>query len=725
MEDIRRKYEEEGFLKDQIDEIEIGVQKGLKVSYYAKKEFLAIQMRQIRLGLEEKLAVANYAKPEYDWFQMEEIREGLKEGLDISKYADPKFSYEIMRQIRKGLAQGIELPYRSGWSAGVLRELRRALLAKVNITKYIREGYKEEQLKEIRKAIEDGIDIDPYISVNYNGACIHEIVKGLESKLDVAIYVKEKYNWQQMREIRLGLKDRVNTDLYINPLFNWKQMREIRLGLEEGLSVESYATLMYTEKEMIKKRNELSDSFVQTPSKENEYVEQVLDSKEKPDFSINISKDEMEAVLVFNTNNKKIDRETLFLHLFKAGIIYGIDDAAVNIIVKGTCPEDYLVIARGTKPEKGADGSYEFFFRTNLSKKPVILEDGSVDYKNIDWMEMVKKDQKIAYYHAAEEGKDGRTVTGKAIPSRKGKELRMLAGKGFELLSDRKTYISAKDGKIEFVNDRITITDLLLLDDVTISTGNIQFDGTVHVRGNVGKGVSISSTKDIIVDGFVEAANLSAQGDIILKKGCNASGQGNITSGNDLMARFLEGARIHTKGSVKINYCMNCDIHAENMIEVTGMIAGGTSYAAAGITTREIGNYSGIRTIVRVGQNDDFIKREAQLNGRIYEVEEELELLQRASDDFREKYPVEIRNTNPMYLKLEDAIYTKKQEQEKLNDDKASMNQFKERFEKAEIEVKGAIFEGSFIDISGATWHAKNVNRVTLRKEGSRVAIVS
>jgi len=74
---------------------------------------------------------------------------------------------------------------------------------------------------------------------------------------------------------------------------------------------------------------------------------------------------------------------------------------------------------------------------------------------------------------------------------------------------------------------------------------------------------------------------------------------------------------------------------------------------------------------------------------------------------------------------LEDAIYTKKQEQEKLNDDKASMNQFKERFEKAEIEVKGAIFEGSFIDISGATWHAKNVNRVTLRKEGSRVAIVS
>ena len=78
-----------------------------------------------------------------------------------------------------------------------------------------------------------------------------------------------------------------------------------------------------------------------------------------------------------------------------------------------------------------------------------------------------------------------------------------------------------------------------------------------------------------------------------------------------------------------------------------------------------------------------------------------------------------------MYLKLEDAIYTKKQEQEKLAEAKTSMNQYKERFENAEIEVRGAIYEGSFIDISGATWHAKNVNRVTLRKEGSRVSIIS
>ena len=743
---MREKYQKEGFSPDQIDEIEIGLQKGLKVSHYAKKEFLAIQMHQIRLGLEEKLPVAKYANPEYDWFQMEEIREGLKKKLDVSKYADPKLSYEVMREVRKGLERGIELPANRGWSAGILREVRRAALAKVNIIKYIKEGYREEQLREIRKAMENGINVEPYISIDFNGAGIHEIVKGLETKVDVSIYTKDKYNWQQMREIRLGLKDRVQTEYYVNPLYNWKQMREIRLGLEEGLPVEQYATLMFTAKEMAKKRNALLKIYTKQEVKETEenkeieeilrivearetaetqgteFVEKSVENGEKLDFTINVSRDEMQAMIVFNTSNRKLDKETLYTHLFKAGVVSGIDEAAVNILLKGSYMENTIIIANGIQPQQGKDGYYEFFFRTEVSKKPVILEDGTVDYKNIDWMESVKKEQKIAYYHSAEEGAEGKTVTGKILPPRKGKELKMLSGRGFELLPDRKTYISAMDGKIEFENDKIMITDLLQLDDVTISTGNIQFDGSIHVRGNVGKGVSITATKDITVDGFVEAANLSAQGDIILKKGCNASGQGQITCGKDLMARFLEGARIHAEGSVKINYCMNCDIHAENTIEVTGMIAGGTSYAGAKISARDIGNYNGLRTVVKAGQSEEFIKQEAQLKGKIYGAEEELKLLQRAFDDFQ-KFPVEVRNTNPVYLKLEDAIYTKKTEVEKMLETKEGMDKSKERFENASIVVKGTIYEGSLVEISGVPWRAKTSNYVTLRKDGARISV--
>ena len=187
----------------------------------------------------------------------------------------------------------------------------------------------------------------------------------------------------------------------------------------------------------------------------------------------------------------------------------------------------------------------------------------------------------------------------------------------------------------------------------------------------------------------------------------------------------MEGARVYTKGSVKVNYCMNCDIQAENMIEVSGMIAGGSSYAAGGVSVMDIGNYTGLRTIVKAGQNDDFVKKEAQLNGKIYEVEEEVEMLQRALNDFQQKYSVEVRNTNPIYLKLEDAVYTKKTELEKLQEAKNNMNKYKERFADANIKVNGTIYEGSLIEIGGASWRAKTVSKVTLRKEGGRISIIN
>lgn len=55
-----------------------------------KNDFNSDQMEEIRLGLQDNLDVSWYANPIYDDNQMEEIRLGLKDNLDVSKYADPK-----------------------------------------------------------------------------------------------------------------------------------------------------------------------------------------------------------------------------------------------------------------------------------------------------------------------------------------------------------------------------------------------------------------------------------------------------------------------------------------------------------------------------------------------------------------------------------------------------------------------------------------------------------
>lgn len=51
------KFNINDFTKNQLEEIQKGLEQKLNVSVYAKKEFLAIQMQQIRLGLQDNLPV--------------------------------------------------------------------------------------------------------------------------------------------------------------------------------------------------------------------------------------------------------------------------------------------------------------------------------------------------------------------------------------------------------------------------------------------------------------------------------------------------------------------------------------------------------------------------------------------------------------------------------------------------------------------------------------------
>ena len=62
------------FNKSQQKEIRLGLEEGLNISWYAKKEFIQEQMFEIRIGLLYKRDVSIYAKLEFDEHQMAQIR---------------------------------------------------------------------------------------------------------------------------------------------------------------------------------------------------------------------------------------------------------------------------------------------------------------------------------------------------------------------------------------------------------------------------------------------------------------------------------------------------------------------------------------------------------------------------------------------------------------------------------------------------------------------------
>lgn len=708
------------FTLDQLNEIKEGEKAGLDVSIYARKEFYAIQMRQIRLGMMQGFPVQVYASTAYDWFQMEEILHGMKSGVNYRLYAYPKVSYDRMRQIRKGLEKGIDLSPYLQLDADILRELRKALQARVNIVEFIKQGYDAEQLKQIRKALLKGVDLKPYLLKELLGDSIREIAKGLERGLDVSFYAGIELGWQQMREIRLGLEQRLDVSIYANPMYSWKQMKEIRLGLEAGINVSEYCSLMYTAREMKKKRLQLQDDTLQ----------KVLNPMPKEEvcgnFCITLEKDEMEAYIMLRNAEVKVSKEEILKALQEGGITQGILEKSIELLAAGKGGERPVQIAKGAEPITGKDGWYEYFFRTELSRKPKLLEDGSVDYQNIEWFDVVKNGQKIAYYHEAECGINGYTVTGKTLLAKKGKEQNALAGKGFILMPDKKTYVAVMTGKIELRKHKIEITKILLLDEVTLSTGNVNFDGSVYIKGHVGSQTVIKATEDIVVDGFVESACLECGGTIILRKGVNGAGEGYIRAEESIYGNFFEAIPVYSGQDIHANYCLNCNLYAEGEILIAGkkgMLAGGIIYALKGVKAHNVGNRAGIPTCLRLGKNDDIQKKWQETEDSIQEVSKELSILGNAYTDFQRKYPVEIRNTMEMYLEIENAIYTKEKELEKLYELKTKLEDKMAGIAEAKALIKGNLYEGTVMEINGQSWTARDLYNVTVRMSNGRIIV--
>lgn len=720
---------QEGYTRDQVVMIVEGLDAGLDVTVYRNKDFLAFQMYQIREGLLEGLPVKHYAKPEFDWFQMEEIRLGLKDGVDISYYAKPEIDYEKMRQIRLGLHDGVNLTPFLSFNAGVIEEIREAKLAKVDISKYVKQRYDDEQLHSIRLALEDGIDIDPYLIDDFRGVAISEIHKGIKSGLDVSEYAKPEYNWQQMREIRLGLEHRVDISIYADPLYRWRQMREIRLGLEAGLPVGLYKSLMYPADEMIKKRQEL---LKQMQFMEGEQMKQPVPPPETIEaaepigddvMAVSTSQNSMQAYLTISVQGSKFTKKEILDFLESKGIVKGIREDALEAISKGKYGTDPILIAQGSMPQRGADGWYEFFFRTNVEKKPRQLADDSVDYQNIEWFETVNEGQKIAFYHEAEEGTDGYQVTGEPLLARKGTERTRLTGSGFRVDEDKKTYWSTIDGMIKLDGTRIDITKQLILDEITMATGNLTFDGSIVIQGKVGNGTKIKATEDIMIEGSVGAATIESGGSVILKQGMNSAGKGFIRAEGDVVSKFFESVKVYAKGNIQTNNSLNSELFAEGKIEVINTIAGGKVQSKTEIKTYDAGNRVGIATNLAITVSEETKRVKFLTEEEIKKVTGELTTLKSSYEDFQAKYPPEIRNTMDIFLKLENAIFTKEKQMKELLEKLTALDEEIKELDLAQVVIKGNAYEGVSVTMRGITWKANNSYNIVIKSKNNRLDV--
>lgn len=651
-------YRAQGFDTTQLAQIRQGLNEGIDVSPFAKKIYFADQMREIRRGLSKSnpVPIIFYQDPAFAALQMREIRKGLQAGIDISIYAHVSMPYLKMRAVRESAEDGLVFEQKEidNYNAGILNQLHKAYVDKVDISKYLARRFDAEQLEQVRIALKEGLHIDTYITADMRGDSIREIRLGLENGVDVKQYADVAYGWQQMYEMRTGLEHQVDIKPYCKPLYNADQMREIRLGLEESLDITRYSSLMYTAKDMRRIRQKMIAGTMERPdqaasdadtakiapgtiSDEDAFVNDMLEHR---DTYLSFEEGNMMCFLTLpqRMDGKKYTEDIIYKFLKRTKVVYGLDREAIKKIAEEGKPVIRSLIATGMEVVHGRNGYYEYFFDTSQEMEPEVLKDGTADLDKMKCLQQVKVGDKIAEYHRATKGTNGYDVFGNFIKAVPGKEIPILKGTGFMIMNDRVSYVATYTGAIRMVDGKVEITKLMVVQEVRITDKKIKYDGTVFVVGDVFSGSVIEATGDVIIGGHLESSEVTSGGEVIVKGGVTCPIRGGINAKGDVCAKYFEGATI-IGDNISANYFINCKVEARGYVKTygrVGMIYGGTINSIYGIEAASVGNKSGARTIINLGVNSNILSKYNNAQKSLVREEEQLATLNTEKDRLKE-----------------------------------------------------------------------------------------
>ncbi len=124
---------------------------------------------------------------------------------------------------------------------------------------------------------------------------------------------------------------------------------------------------------------------------------------------------------------------------------------------------------------------------------------------------------------------------------------------------------------MKVVDEKIIVNNIYeVAGNVGSSTGDITFDGSIVVHGNVITGFRVEATEDIEVMGGVEGATILAGGMITLHSGIQGMGKSNIQCGGDLHTKFIEQADVACGGNIYSEAILHSKVSCKGEIIVDG-----------------------------------------------------------------------------------------------------------------------------------------------------------
>jgi uncharacterized protein (DUF342 family) len=327
------------------------------------------------------------------------------------------------------------------------------------------------------------------------------------------------------------------------------------------------------------------------------------------EFSVHIAKDGMSAYLTASHPKKGAAPPTLselLTALGDAGVTYGIDRSALELVLAGSSYDKAIPVAAGTEPIYGRAHRIEYHFNTNRGKPYLEMDFGRIDMKELNFIENKRQGELLASLVAPVKATDGWTVRGERIPAETDSHIvELKAGANTALSEDGAELRALCDGNVRIARGSILVEPVIVVKNVNYETGNIRFDGSVVIEGGIADGFSVEAGGDIQVASGVGKASLKAGGSIVLKTGINGNGVGSIACEGDLFAKYLESCAVRCGGNAFVEEAImnssliagkNCVLNGKRSeVIASDIVAGGSFWC------KKLGNFNEARTSVQLG----------------------------------------------------------------------------------------------------------------------------
>lgn len=415
-----------------------------------------------------------------------------------------------------------------------------------------------------------------------------------------------------------------------------------------------------------------------------------------------------------STKGGQMQKQDIIDELHRCGVVHGIVDESIDLFLQKRMYCVDICIAEATLPVEGKDASIQYFFNLNVSSRPTMNEDGTVDFHHLDNINKVEKDVLLARLTPADHGVIGRDVKGNKIFPKKVKNLILRKTKQTYLSEDELSLYSAVSGHVSLVDGKVFVSDTYEVPaDVNTSTGDIEYDGNVVVRGNVRTGYSVKAKGNVIVEGVVEGANIVADGDIILKGGIQGMNRGSLEAKGNIVTKFIENSTVKAGGSIQAEAVLHSTVIAKDDILVggkRGLVTGGEMKAGAMITLKVAGSTMGTATVIEVGIDPSIMERYHYIEQRITQIAEEKNKLQQVYQLYKQKI------LQGMKLPLDKVALIKsipknmqnlEMESEDLQKEHEDLREDMEGFNNGNIVVENMIYPGTKIVIGNTVYYVR------------------